>query len=163
METQTAVRDGRRDFDFLMGRWHVHSKRLKQPLSGNAEWYEFYGVAHARPVWGGSANFDEYDFDHPGERIQGATLRLYDSQTHQWSIYWATAKRGLVPIATVGSFNDEGVGEFFDREVFDGKPIVCRYRWTHSGDDVCRWEQAFSTDDGQTWETNWIMDFTRLS
>lgn len=155
-------RDGQRDFDFLFGTWNVRCKRLKRPLSGSPEWYEFTGTGVARPVWGGLANFDEIVFDSPLGTIHGATFRLYDPQTRRWSIYWATAERGLVTTPTVGTFNGEGLGEFFDRELFEGKDIICRFWWTR-GDDAnrCRWEQAFSPDDGQTWETNWIMEFER--
>lgn len=162
METQVSRRDGQRDFDFFFGSWTVRCKRLRHPLSGSSEWYEFAGTAVARPVWGGLGNFDEVILESPLGTIHGATFRLYDPQTHEWSIYWATAERGLVTIPTVGGFNDDGLGEFFDREVFEGKDIICRFHWTH-GDDPnrCRWEQAFSADDGLTWETNWIMDFER--
>lgn len=161
METQARPREGQHDFDFQTGSWKAHCRRLTSPLSGSTEWYEFDGTCTARPVWNGLGNFDEVDFDSPLGRIHGCTLRLYNSQTREWSIYWATHEKGLVTIPTVGSFNDEGVGEFFDREVYDGKNIICRYRWTVSSHDSCRWEQAFSTDDGNTWETNWTMDFTR--
>jgi hypothetical protein len=29
--------------------------------------------------------------------------------------------------------------------------------------DSPRWEQAFSADGGANWETNWIMNFTRVT
>lgn len=164
METRVQVleHDGQRDFDFFFGNWDVRCRRLRHPLTGSNEWYDFDGKAVARPVWGGLGNFDEVVFNSPLGTIHGATFRLYDPKTREWSIYWATAERGLVTIPTVGRFNSEGFGEFFDREVFEGKDIICRYRWTHGDDpNACRWEQAFSPDDGQTWETNWIMDFTR--
>ena len=62
----------------------------------------------------------------------------------------------------VGEFND-GLGVFYDCEPFEGKRIFSRFLWTHDSPDTCRWEQAFSEDGGATWETNWTMDFTRLS
>lgn len=162
METQISQRDGQHDFDFWVGTWKIHNRRLKHPLSGSNEWYEFEGTISARPVWQGKANFDEAVFESPLGRFHGLTLRLYDPNSRQWSIYWATAQRGLVPIPTVGAFNDDGVGEFFDNEVFEGKNIICRYRWSRENQNGPRWEQAFSVDDGKTWETNWTMDFTRI-
>jgi hypothetical protein len=156
-------RDGQGDFDFFMGTWTVQNRRLERPLSGSDRWYEFRGTAQARPVWGGAANVDEVDFDSPLGRIEGLTLRLYDQTERTWSLYWGTRKNGLSVIPNVGRFDDNGVGEFFDREEFEGKPIVCRYRWFGITPVSCRWEQAFSIDDGATWEVNWTMEFTRTA
>ena len=52
----------------------------------------------------------------------------------------------------------DGVGPFFDREEYNGRTILVRFTWTHSGGSSCRWEQAFSPDEGKTWEVNWTME-----
>ncbi|HEV7178367.1 MAG TPA: hypothetical protein VGN11_00740 [Candidatus Baltobacteraceae bacterium] len=163
MNTSTsspALRDGQHDFDFIFGSWNVHHRRLVRPLTGSNEWYEFDGTSVQRPVWGGKANLEEQDLHSPLGRFEGLALRLYDQELRQWSIYWGTVKDGLTTVPMIGSFTD-GVGEFLDREIFEGTPIMCRYLWSHSSPSQARWEQAFSTDDGITWETNWTMDFTR--
>jgi hypothetical protein len=160
MQKQVITRGGQHDFDFIFGAWHVHNRRLRYPLTGADEWYEFDARYKARPLWGGKANLDEFIADTPLGRIEGLTLRLYDPESGDWSLYWATAKNGLTTVPNVGAFNDDGVGEFFSHEVFDGKEIVCRYRWTKQSGSACRWEQAFSADGGATWETNWIMNFS---
>ena len=56
---------------------------------------------------------------------------------------------------------ENGVGTFTAEELFEGKPIVVRFRWIIESNDRLRWEQAFSPDGGKTWETNWEMAFTR--
>jgi hypothetical protein len=33
--------DGRNDFDFLIGAWKVHHRRLKERLKGSTQWVEF--------------------------------------------------------------------------------------------------------------------------
>lgn len=43
-----AERDGQRDFDFLVGSWKFHLKRLKQRLVGSTEWVEFDGTTVCR-------------------------------------------------------------------------------------------------------------------
>jgi hypothetical protein len=154
-------RNGQSDFDFLMGTWNVQGRRLERPLSGSQSWYECNGTVAARPVWGGNANLDEAYFEGRTGRVEGLTLRLYDEETRQWSLFWGTRSRGLIAVPNVGAFDEHGVGEFFCREEFEGRPIICRYRWCDITPQSCRWEQAFSVDDGTTWELNWTMQFTR--
>ncbi len=156
-----VMRDGARDFDFLFGTWRVDHRRLREPLSGSNAWYAFETSAVARPLWGGKGNVDELYGETPTGAFEGMTLRLYDHDTGLWSLYWATPARGLITVPNVGTFDESGVGDFFSNEEFNGRAIICRYRWTKEWNAGCRWEQAFSGDDGATWETNWIMEFTR--
>jgi hypothetical protein len=94
------------------------------------------------------------------QRIQGQTLRLYDPASHRWSLYLLDAAKGKLMLpATVGAF-DNGRGEFFDAEDFDGRAILVRYVWTHPAPRSAHMEQSFSPDWGKTWEVNWILDLT---
>ena len=49
------------DFDFYVGTWMIHNRRLRKALAGCTEWYEFEAISKARPVLGGMGNFDEFD------------------------------------------------------------------------------------------------------
>jgi hypothetical protein len=147
------------DFDFLSGSWNVLNRRLVKPLTDSDEWDEFPGYSVATRHFGGGANFDEIEF--PTKGFSGLTLRVFDQETKQWSIYWANSSRGVLGLPPmVGAFTD-GRGEFYADDEHEGRPVRCRFVWTVSGEDACRWEQAFSADGEQTWETNWTMDFTR--
>jgi hypothetical protein len=158
---QSSERDGQHDFDFLFGHWKVHNRQLVKPLSGSDKWVEFDATSIARPIWNGSANMDEFEANIPAGHIEGMSIRLYNAKSHQWSIYWASHSAGTIGFPpTVGKFNN-GRGEFFDQEDYNGKNIFARYVWTVASADSCQWEQAFSEDGGKTWETNWIMVFTR--
>ncbi len=152
--------DGRADFDFFIGSWDIHHRKLKQRLKGCDEWEEFHGVSVARKVLGGLGNCDEITMETPAGRILGMTLRLFDPQTQLWSIYWSSSTRSVLDTPMVGRF-EQGHGEFYAQETFEGRPIFNRFIWTSSGVNSCRWEQAFSANGGRTWETNWTMDFTR--
>jgi hypothetical protein len=154
-------RDGQKDFDFLIGTWKVHNRRLRERLKGSTTWDEFEATVVARHLWGGLANVDEYDGAGPAGRIQGMTLRLYDPRSRQWSLYWANAANGRLDVPMVGSF-ENGRGEFYDQELFEGRSIFVRFIWSDITPASCRWAQAFSADGGKTWETNWVMDFTRV-
>ena len=97
--------DGQHDFDFYVGKWHLHNRRLVHPLSGSKEWVEFDGTSVARKMWDGRANVDEFEADSPMGRIEGMTVRLYNADTHEWSIYWANGKAGAFSMPpTVGRF-----------------------------------------------------------
>ena len=154
--------DGQHDFDFYVGKWRLHNRRLVHPLSGSKEWVEFDGTSVARKMWDGRANVDEFEADSPMGRIEGMTVRLYNADTHEWSIYWANGKAGAFSMPpTVGRFSN-GRGEFYDHEQISGKPTFVRFIWQVQSPTQCHWEQAFSTDEGKTWETNWTIDSTRV-
>jgi hypothetical protein len=151
---------GINDFDFLMGAWRIHSRRLRERLKGSTSWEEFTGRATARKILGGLGNMDEVTFERDPGPLLGMTVRFYNPETRQWSIYWADSVNGFSPAPMVGEFK-QGRGEFYDQETFEGRSIYVRFIWSGITATSCRWEQAFSADGGQTWETNWIMDFIR--
>ena len=162
---QTSVQhDGQHDFDFEIGTWKIHLKRLEQRLAGSSTWVEFDGTSVTRKVWDGRAQLEEFETDSPGGgHIEGLTLRLYDPQTHQWSLYWGTSKSGAMGPPTIGEFKN-GRGEFFDTEPSgpNGRAILVRFIWSNT-DTTPHFEQSFSDDGGKTWEVNWITDQTRVS
>ena len=168
------ARDGLHDFDFLMGHWHAHLRKLAHPLSGSSQWIEYEGTSVMTRIWDGRANMEEFKVASIPRDAQAAavakrpsmdaqTLRLYDPGTGLWSIWLADAAHGkLSGPPTVGSFHD-GRGEFFDAEDFGDRPIVVRYVWTRPTPTTARMEQSFSPDWGRTWELNWICDLTPQS
>jgi hypothetical protein len=156
--------DGQHDFDFEVGTWKIHLRRLDHRLVGSTNWVEFDGTSVTRKVWGGRADLEEFETDSPaGGHIEGLTLRLYDPQTRQWSLYWATSKSAAMGVPTIGEFKN-GRGEFFDTEPSgaNGRSILCRFVWTNTNTDTPHFEQSFSEDGGKTWEVNWITDQTRV-
>lgn len=159
---KSAPRDGQHDFDFEIGKWNIHLKRMLHPLTGTAEWMEFDGTSMTRPLWDGRADIEEFETANTTDRVEGMTLRLYDPKAHQWSLYWANGKSGQLGLpATVGEFKD-GVGEFFDREPINGREVLVRYQWSRITATSAHFEQAYSDDGGKTWEVNWITDQTRV-
>lgn len=148
----------RHDFDFLVGTWDVHNRRLKARHVGSNEWDEFPGRASMRLVLGGVGNVDEIEF--PTKGWSGATFRLFDPRQRRWSIYWVNSRDGVMQPPVVGGFDGDR-GEFFGDDTDDGRPIRVRYRWTRLRDGLARWEQAFSVDGEASWETNWVMELRR--
>jgi hypothetical protein len=156
-----SMRDGQHDFDFEIGTWKTHLRRLVHPLTGSTQWVEFEGTSVVRKIWEGRANLVELEVDGPGGHIEGLSLRLYDPQSHQWSLNFANSKGGGFGPPTIGEFKNAR-GEFFDHEMYNGRMILVRNVWTDITPDSCRFEQAFSEDGGKTWETNWIAVDTRV-
>jgi hypothetical protein len=155
-------RDGQHDFDFEEGTWKIHLKRLLRPLTGSNTWVEFDGTSVTQKVWNGRAWLEEFDVDSPTGRIEGLTLRLYNPQTHQWSLYWANSKDGAMGgPPTIGEFKN-GRGEFFCQDTLNGRAILIRYVWSDITSNSAHFEQSFSDDGGKTWEVNWITDQTRV-
>jgi hypothetical protein len=158
LEQPTPADDGRHDFDFLLGTWKIHNRRLKERLAGSTEWVEFDAINHARPILDGLGNEDEFRSDYwPG--FVGMSFRFFDPEKKEWAIYWADNRRGVLEPPVRGAFTGD-TGVFVGDDVFQGRPIRVRFTWTR-GEEAARWEQAFSADGGATWETNWTMDFTR--
>jgi hypothetical protein len=148
------------DFDWLIGTWQTTQRKMVKPLSGNDEWESSDGTLTCHRLFDGAANVDEVDL--PAFGFKGATVRLLDPATQEWSIYWVNSRNGKLAMPpVVGHFDEHGVGEFFSDEEWEGRDIRVRYRWFNISATTASWAQAFSTDKGETWETNWEADFTR--
>ncbi|WTU30363.1 hypothetical protein OHV13_04320 [Kitasatospora purpeofusca] len=147
------------DFDFLHGSWDVANRRLTTPLDpASGEWAEFPGRAVVRSLFGGAGNIEELTF--PTLDRSGATLRLFDRDREQWSIFWSDSRTGRLDPPVVGGFAGDR-GDFYGEDTYEGRPIRVHFTWHRLGPDAARWEQEFSLDGGVTWELNWVMDFTR--
>jgi hypothetical protein len=155
-----AGRDGQHDFDFEFGSWRAHIRRQLHPLAGSDSWVDLEGSSVVRKLWDGRANLGELEVDGANSHLEGLSLRLYNPQSRQWSIYWANSKDGGLGTAMMGQFTN-GRGEFFDQELFQGRAIYVRFIFSDITPISFRLEQAFSADGGKTWQPNWIAAFTR--
>ncbi|MFJ7077039.1 hypothetical protein [Streptomyces sp. NPDC098781] len=148
------------DFDFFHGDWEVRHRRRTDFLDPACEWDEFPSTSRCRPLFDGAANVDEIDM--PYLSAKGATLRLFDRETEQWSLSWASSVTGTLFPPVLGRF-EGGRGEFYGDDTYAGKEVRVRFVWSGVSPTAARWEQAFSVDGGESWLTNWTMDFTRPS
>ena len=152
--------DGAHDFDFNFGVWKTHIRRLQKPLTGSHAWTEYDGTSEVSKAWGGRASILELEANGPAGHIEGVGLRLFNPQSHQWSLNWANGSDAVMTTPMVGRFV-HGEGQFYDQEEFNGRVIMTRNGFSDITPNSSRFEQAFSDDAGRTWETNWIMTFTR--
>lgn len=164
-ERVSTAEDGRHDFDFVFGKWHIaNRKKVNMTVEGDTEWVEFEAEGEARPILGGLGNIDTYDApDFPGRPgFKGFSLRLFEPETGLWRIWWAsTVGNGRLDPPVVGRFQDD-IGLFECDDVIDDVPVKVRFTWKDITDDSATWEQSFSFDEGATWDTNWVTRHSRV-
>ena len=123
--------DGSHDFDFLIGDWKAHVRRLPERLKGSNVWVEYNGISNHKKLLDSNANFEECDVttsDHK-LRIKAQTLRLYNPDSHQWSIYLVDLDKGTLDLPpVVGQFNGKR-GEFYNQQTWEGRAVLVRYVW----------------------------------
>lgn len=156
----SAERNGQHDFDWDIGTWKTHQRRLLHPLTGSTTWVEYNGIDVVRKIWDG-ANSGVVEADGPSGHLEIFTLRLYNPQAHQWSINFTNPATGTMGIPSVGEFKN-GRGEFYDQETYNGRAILLRFSISDITPTSCRFEQAFSDDGGKTWEVNFIVTEARV-
>src|SRR3954469_4477784 len=154
--SKPAVRDGSHDWDWDIGTWKTHQKRLLHPLTGSTTWVEYSGTDVVRKIWDG-ANSGSIEADGPSGHLQIFAVRLYNPDSHQWSVYFTNPASGTLGLPVVGEFKD-GRGDFYDQETYNGKTIFVRFSVSDITPTSCHFEQAFSADGGKTWETNFVVD-----
>ena len=157
---KAQVRDGAHDFDFNIGVWHTHIRRVLDPLSGSGDSIELNGTVTVRPVWGGRAQLEEIEADGPKGHWEGLTLFLYNPQSHQWSQSFLNSKVPVLAGALVGEFH-HGRGELFAPDTFHDKSIFVRGVWSEITPDSHHYEESFSNDGGKTWLTSLDAHLTR--
>ncbi|HEV2297299.1 MAG TPA: hypothetical protein VGR72_02135 [Candidatus Acidoferrales bacterium] len=166
VQDAAAERDGSHDFDFLIGNWKAHVRVLRNRLdSSNApkDWVVYEGISNHKKLLDSNANFEEFDAycAQLHKRNKGQTLRLYNPDTHQWSIYLVDLDKGTLGLPPViGQFTGNR-GEFYNQDTYKGRAIYVRYVWLNISPKSARMEQSFSADGGKTWEVNWICELSR--
>jgi len=156
-------RDGSHDFDFLIGNWKAHVRRLPDRLNNSKIWVEYEGISNHHKILDSNANFEEFEVTSPDKKlhIKAQTLRLYNPESRQWSIYLLDVDNGTLSAPPVVGKFDGSRGEFYHQEDFKGRTILVRYLWLDLSPTSARMEQSFSPDGGKTWETNWICELSR--
>ncbi|MGA2420035.1 MAG: hypothetical protein ABSG69_08130 [Candidatus Acidiferrum sp.] len=157
------LRDGSHDFDFLIGDWKAHVRVLRDRLNGSNDWVEYNGISNHKKLLDSNANFEEFDAysEQLQKRNKGQTLRLYNPESHQWSIYLVDVDKGTLDLPPVIGQFTENRGEFYNQDTYKGRAIYVRYVWMNISPKSARMEQSWSADGGKTWEVNWICELSR--
>jgi hypothetical protein len=155
-------RDGSHDFDWEVGVWNTHLRVLRQSSDGTTAWVTYEGTSNVISIWNCRADMVQLEATGPGGRhIEAINLRMYDKQTHQWSLNFANVEAAMFGVPTIGEFRD-GIGTFYDEEPIGGRQVLVRGMWSHITATSAHFVQSISDDGGKTWQTNWIADDTRV-
>ena len=141
---------------------------LRNRLDGSndsKDWVAYEGISNHKKLLDSNANFEEFDAycTQLQKRNKGQTLRLYNPETHQWSIYLVDLDKGTLDLPPViGQFTDNR-GEFYNQDTYKGRAIFVRYVWLNISisPKSARMEQSWSADGGKAWEVNWICELSR--
>jgi hypothetical protein len=153
---------GAHDFDWEIGTWTTTVRVRTNPLSGEPpQWANYVGKSVVKFLLDGRANFVELSVSGSSGKIEGGSLRLYGSQSRQWSLNYANLRNGLLTSPVYGGFGADGQARFYGPDTLDGRAILVRFIITRVSSNQARFEQAYSTDGGVTWEDNWIAVDTR--
>lgn len=155
----TQQADGARDFDWEIGAWDTQV-RVRAPLSTEESWAEFRGTSVIHGFSENRSNLVDLDIASGERHIRGVSLRLYNPQTRQWSINFASMGDGALTPPLYGAFIN-GRGEFYGQDTLDGRVVLVRFVITQESRSTARFEQSYSVDGGQTWIPNWIAVDTR--
>jgi hypothetical protein len=156
------LRDGSHDFDWEVGTWQTHLRVLRQNPDGTTSWVTYEGTSNVIPIWNCRADMVELEATAAdGRHIEAINLRLYDRETHQWSLNFANVEAAAFGVPTIGEFR-HGVGTFYDEEPIGGRQVLVRGMWWHITATSAQFVQSISDDGGKTWKTNWTADDTRV-
>src|SRR4029077_3863820 len=88
------------DFDFLVGKWKMHHRRLNKRLENCKDWTEFESVDENHKMLSGTVDVDTYSTTEmpgmEGKLFEGFTMRLFNPKTKLWSLYWVASNIGVL-------------------------------------------------------------------
>ena len=140
------------DFDFLTGHFDV----VNRVLTTSGEWQEYPSTCTGRTHHEGAVSIDEVRF--PTKSAYGMSLRLFNQDTKEWTVYWVSSSTGKLQPPVRGKWSDGRCTLYGVDEVGDAE-IPVRLIWSDVTDETAHWEQAYEID-GE-WQTNWTMELTR--
>ena len=145
------------DFDFFLGRWRVHNRRLRERFADCSEWDEFDGHTWVETWIDGVMQIERMELPTLG--VTSSTIRTFDASRNEWSLRWLVSSEGVLYPPVMGQFNGD-TGIFRGPDTEGGVPVETEFLWDKSDPELIIWEQRMSRD-GVTWEHNWTMEFTR--
>jgi len=110
----------------------------------------------------GRANMVELEVDGP-THIEALNLRLYNPETHKWSLNFASSKAGTLGTPTVGEFKKRS-GRIFRSGGFQRTHSPrALHHLGHQNQNPASSSNRSRQTVATTWEANWIAIDTRVN
>ena len=77
------------NFDFLIGKWSIVNKRLKERIKNSNEWIEFPAQMESKKILNGLGVMDEFKTSYFGDAFVGLSIRIFNPKLNEWTIYLA--------------------------------------------------------------------------
>ena len=150
-------------FNFFIGEWDIQQKILQR--DGN--WLELPAHTSVAPTLDGCALIEHWEgktllFWEGMEQVEsrkGLSIRAYNPDAAQWSIYWMDTQNPFFRPTASGNFIN-GRGEFLSEEQTSGGKFTGRITFSDITPDSIHWDFALSDAEGG-WQTLWIMELQR--
>ena len=155
-------RDGAHDFDFNLGTWKTHIRRLRNPLSGSSDAIEMNGTVTVRKIWNGRALVEEIEAEGAAGHLEGMSLFVYSPQAYQWSQTFVSSADGIIRPSMIGDFRS-GRGELVSQDKLNGRAILIRGIWSNIVPNAHHYQEDYSADGGRSWEPVFVADLTRAN
>lgn len=79
---------------------------MKTKLSNCAEWIEFDSTQEMYRILNSTGNIGNFIAEFDEVHFEGTTLRLFNSKTKLWNIFWADSNEGKLDPPVLGSFEN---------------------------------------------------------
>ena len=116
------------DFSFLPGKTIIRHRRLKESMAACDDWVTFDTDYEAWEVMGGAASIDRVFGEIDGEPFEGVSVRTYDAESDEWTIFWMDSWNTTLREQVRGKF-ESGVGTFYGTEDYRGVKYRMRFLW----------------------------------
>jgi hypothetical protein len=153
VQVVASTTSSQHDFEFLVGDWQCHNRRLSKRLKHSEEWTKSMSSVTNRRFLNGVTNVDVSKTIRDGSPFETISIRTFNPQTRLWSSYWVDGKTGIMDPPVIGSF-EQNIGTFYGTTQWEGKPVLVMYKWDKTNPQSPRWSQSYSIDNGNTWELN---------
>jgi len=157
-----VLRDGAHDFDFNVGTWKTHIRRVAEPFSGDPRGTELNGTVTVHKIWDGRGQVEEIEADGPKGHWEGLTLFVYNPQARQWTQAFIDSSDGVVSTPVIGEFHD-GRGELYAQESFRGRTVLIRATWSDIKPDSHHFQEDLSADGGRSWVPAFVAELARVA
>lgn len=139
-----------RQFDFLVGDWHVHATRLSPEGVPQVQYEARWSAAYLND---GRMLMDDFKALAPDGRVMSSfvTLRTYSAETRRWEMTGMAAMQAAARLVWHGSWTHGEMQIFAAGLNPAGQEVQTKIRFFDITPDRFLWASESSMDGGRSW------------